>query len=285
MPEMTSNMPQPESDHCGVPAAPDGTELASETRIDRPHVVPGTAESGAIRDEALDEALAQGSDLVDSASAGMELRRQADELAAYLRSRLKDLEQRESLLNTRSAQLDASLRDAQATINERQADLARRERELADREDGFTSQPEARQPTVTESQPSSLELRAEQLERREAALAARQKELGRVYARAFDMCTAAEELFKELPRGADRAALTKALRKVHGLSTEHHRAQGEELAEKKKRLENVRLQLAKENQRLQEHDKQLRQWVQQRELTLERRAAQLAAKEAKLRRG
>lgn len=284
MPEITSNMPQPEFDDCDVPVVPDGGEAKSEMRIDRPHVMPTTTEPGSIPAEIIGEALAEISDLDDSAAVGVELRLQADELAAYLRARLKELDHRESLLNARSAQLDASLRGAQATINERQAELARREQELADREREFESHPEARSSAVTESEPSSLGRRAEQLERREAALAALQKELGRVYAQAFDMCTAAEELWKEMPRGADRASLAKALHEVRTLSAEHNRAQDKELAEKKRRLENVRRQLSEENQRLQEHEKELHQWVQQRELALLRRAAQLAAKEAKLRR-
>jgi DNA repair exonuclease SbcCD ATPase subunit len=277
MPEMTSNMPQPESDHGDGSAAPDGNQATSETRIDRPHVMPTTAEPGSIPAEIVDEALAEISDLDDSAAAGVELHHQADELAAYLRARLKELDHRESLLNARSAQLDAALRGAQAMINERQVELAGREQELADRERDFESHPEARTPAVTESQPSSIE-------RREAALVATRKESGRVYAHAFDMCAAAEELWKEMSRGADRAALAKALHKVRTLSDEHHRTQDEELAEKKRRLENVRRQLSEENRRLQEHEKELRQWVQQRELALECRTAQLAAKEARSRR-
>ena len=284
MPEIASDMPQPESDHGDGPAPPDGNEATSETRIDRPHVMPTTPEPGSIPAEIVGEALAELSDLDDSAAAGVELRHQADELAAYLRARLKELDHRESLLNARSAQLDAALSGAQATINERQAELARREQELADREREFESHPEAPPPAVTESGPSSLGGRVEQLERREAALVALRKELGRVHAHAFDMCTAAEKLWKELSRGADRAALATALHKVRTLSAEHYRAEDEELAERKRRLENVRRQLAEENQRLQEHEKELRQWVQQRELALQRRAAQLAAKEAKLRR-
>ena len=275
-------MPQPESGDGS--AAPDGNQATSETRIDRPHVMPGMAKPGSIPAEIVGEALADISDLDDSAAAGVELRHQADELAAYLRARLKELDRRESLLNSRSAQLDAALCGAQATINERQAELARREQELADREGEFESRPEARPPAATESQPSSLGRQGEQLERREAALVALRKESGRVYAHAFDMCAAAEELFKEMSRGANRAALAKALGKVRRLSDEHHRAQDKELTEKKRRLENVRRQLSEENRRLQEHEKELRQWVQQRELALQRRAAQLAAREAKLRR-
>ena len=277
-------MPQPESDHSGGPAVPDGNQAASETRIDRPHVMPTTAEPGSIPAEIVGEALAELSDSDDSAAAGVALRHQADELAAYLRARLKDLDRRESLLNARSAQLDASLCGAQATINERQAELARREQELADRQREFEGHPKARSPAETESEPSPLGRRAERLQRREAALTALRKELGRVYAGAFDMCTATEELRKEMSRGADRAALAKALHKVRTLSAEHNRAQDKELAEKKRQLENVRRQLSEENQRLQEHEKELRQWAQERELALQRRAAQLAAKEAKLRR-
>ena len=273
-------MPQPESDHCGVPAAPRGNEPTSETRIDRPHVMSATTESGSIPAEIVGEALAEMSDLDDSAAGSVELRHQADELAAYLRSRLKELDHRESLLNARSAQLDASLRGAQGMINERQAELARREQELADREREVGSCPEARPSAVTESEQSSLE----RLARREAALLALRKDLGRVYSHAFAMCTAAEELWKDMSRGADRAALVKAMRRVRTLSEEHNRALDEELAGKKRRLENVRRQLAEDNRRVQEHEERLRKWVQERELALECRAAQLAAKEARLRR-
>jgi len=284
MPEIASAMPEPESDHSDGPTADHGNQARSETRIDRPHFMPTTTVPGSIPAEIVDEALAEISDLDESAATGVELRHQADELAAYLRTRLKELDHRESLLNARSAQLDAALRGAQSMINERQTELAQRELELAERERELETHSGARPPAVAESQPSSLACRAEQLARREAALVALRKELGAVYAHAFDISAAAEELWKVMARGADRTALAKALHGVRALSEEHYRAQDIELAEKKKRLENVRRQLSEENRRLQEHEKELRQWVQHRELALQRRADQLAAKEAKLRR-
>ena len=280
MPENTSNLPQPESDSGDGRTAPDGNHPTSETRIDRPHVMPTATEPGSIPAEIIGRPLAEISDLDDSADGGKELHRQADELAAYLSSRLKEFDHRESLLNTRSAQLDAALRLAQATLNERQAELARREQELVDRE----RHPKADRPTETESQPTSPGRRLEQIKRREAALVALRKESDRVYAHAADMCAAAEELWEEMSHGANRAALATALNKVRTLSDEHNRDQDRELAEKKRRLENVRRQLLEENRRMQAHEIELRQWVQQRELTLQRRAAKIAAKEAKLRR-
>jgi DNA repair exonuclease SbcCD ATPase subunit len=284
MPETTSNPRQPESDPSQGPAEPGGVEAKSETRIDRPHVMPSTTESGSIPAGIMAEALAEVSDLDDSATAGMALRTQADELAAYLRARLKELDHRESLLNARSAQLDASFRSAQATLNERQAALAQREQELADRERELDADPQTRSSPEPESEPGSLERRAERLARREAALAALRRELDRVHGQALEMCAAAEYLWKEISSRSDRAALAGALDRVRRLSAGHYRAEHEELAEKKRRLEDVRRRLADENERLRRHEMEFRQWLQERELSLERRAVQLAAKEAKLRR-
>jgi DNA repair exonuclease SbcCD ATPase subunit len=277
-------MPQPDSKHEDPPAAPDGDQARLETRIDRPHVMPTTAEPGSISEGIGDEKPCKTTELDESTASGVGIRNQADELAAYLGARLKELDRRESLLNARSERLDVALRDAQAVFNERQAELAQREEELATREREMETHPEVSSSAETQSQPSSAGDRIEQIERREAALLALQKELGRVHRDTFDICTAAEELAKEMSRCADRDALAKALQKVRELSANHYRAEDKELARKKRQLEDVRRELAEENQRLQEHQKQLRQWAQQRELSLERRVAQLASREAKLRR-
>jgi DNA repair exonuclease SbcCD ATPase subunit len=281
MSETTNNMPRPDSDHGDGSGAPDGNQVRSETRIDRPHVMPTTAEPGSISEEISGEEPCKTSELDAS---GVGVRNQADELAASLGARLKELDRRESLLDARSERLDASLCDAQGVLNERQAALAEREEGLATREHELKSHPEAGSPSEPESAPSSAGHRIEQIERREAALLALQKELGRVYGDTFDICAAAEELAKEMSRCADRDALAKALKKVRELSANHYRAEDKELARKKRRLEDVARELAEENQRLQEHQKQLQQWAQQRELSLERRVAQLASREAKLRR-
>jgi hypothetical protein len=284
MSETTNNMPRPDSDHGDGSAAPDGNQVRSETRIDRPHLMPTTAEPESISEEISGEEPCKTSELDESSPSGVGVRNQADELAAYLGARLKELDRRELLLNARSERLDASLRDAQAMLNERQAALAEREEELAVRERELKSHPEAGSPSEPESAPSSAGHRIEQIERREAALLALRKELGRVYGDTFDICAAAEELAKEMSRCVDRDALAKALQKVRELSANHYRAEDKELARKKRRLEDVARELAEENQRLQEHQKQLQQWAQQRELSLERRVAQLASREAKLRR-
>ena len=232
MSDVASNMPQPEPHHCVGPAAPDEGKTRSETRIDRAHVMSTGSATGPV--DTVGEALATASDLDDSAGAAEGLRNQADELAAYLRSRMKDLDHRESLLNARSAQFDASLRNAQAALNERQAELSQREHDLAEREREVESRFKALSADANRPQLSSLERRAERLKRREAALAALRNDLDRVRAQALEMCIAAQNAFKQVSSGPDRAALSDSIGQVRDLSAEYYTSQNEELAQKKR---------------------------------------------------
>ena len=280
MTKTTHNMPLPDSDHRPGPAAPNPAAAKSETRIDQPHLISNAAKSDPISAEIIGRALGDIPDDDDSASQGMAIQAQADELAVYLNARLKEIDQRKSLLNARSAQLDASRRTAQATLNERQVELAQREQELTDRERELENRPEPRLPSPAASENSSFELSTKRLARREAALATVQEELDRVHSQALEMCAAAEYLWGEMSSAADQATLADALNRMRNVTARHRQVWNEELAEKKRRLENVRRQLAEENDRLQKHEKELHQWAQQQDLALQHRAAQIASQEA-----
>ncbi len=283
MPVATSNMSQPDPQRGNGTDGPDTSEAKSETRIDRAHVISAT-DSPTSPTETADGSQAGAPDLDDAADSALGLRNQADELAAYLRSRLKDLDHRESILNARSAQFDASLRNAQAELNERQVELAEREQKLVEREREVESRSQTLSSEENQVRSGSLERRSERLNRREASLATLREDLDRAHAQALDMCIAAQKAFQEISTGSDRTALADSANRVHDLSHEYYRTQNQELAEKKRQLEDIRRQLADESQRLQDHEKQLRQSARERELTMEARAAQIAAKEAKLRR-
>lgn len=113
----------------------------AETRIDTAHLpimqrdpppeesVEGatSAESDARADEPSDE-LSSGKLLLQ------QIRDQAEQLGAYLRTRQEELDHREAQINARAAQIDHDARTARLWLSERDQELDRREEALAQRE-------------------------------------------------------------------------------------------------------------------------------------------------------
>ncbi|MCC6125270.1 MAG: hypothetical protein IT426_09930 [Pirellulales bacterium] len=110
--------------------------VLQETRIDPAHH-PGGDDGNILEvsspDAGCESALvAPGEPAVESLPpdlAGEQLRRQAEQLAEYLRARQRELDHRESQLNAQAAQLESDARTARIWLGEREAELQDRERE------------------------------------------------------------------------------------------------------------------------------------------------------------
>ncbi len=88
-----------------------------ETRLDAPHVISKPSER-------------PGKPIADEESVAEQLRAQADQLAAYLRGRQRELDHRESQVNARIATLESDARTARLWLREREAELDRRQEDL-----------------------------------------------------------------------------------------------------------------------------------------------------------
>jgi hypothetical protein len=118
-------------------ASPTGeSSVLQETRIDPAHHHGGddrSLQDISLPDAAASSALAApGEPAVEALppdQADEQLRRQAEQLAEYLRARQRELDHRESQLNAQAAQLESDARTARIWLGEREAELQDRERE------------------------------------------------------------------------------------------------------------------------------------------------------------
>ena len=100
-----------------------------ETRFDPAHV--SAAHSSKSSDSAEAHPVLAGS---NSSAAGAQIQAQADQLASYLRSRQRNIDQREADLNARLAVLDSEGRRERLLLSQREAELAERDEALTLRE-------------------------------------------------------------------------------------------------------------------------------------------------------
>ena len=142
-------------------------KLTSTARIDAPHEAPNATAQAATDGQAPAISMPNEAD-------SDQLRLEADQLAAHLRSRQGELDHREAELNARTARLEADARAARLWIDQRQSDLiaagealARQQQELAARGQALAKDEQERAG------------RREELARRELELSDRQRELSR----------------------------------------------------------------------------------------------------------
>jgi chromosome segregation ATPase len=101
---------------------------SSNTRLDPPHE-PSDLASEPEREERTPEV-----EPVLDEGASEQLHLQADQLAAHLSSRQKELDHREAELNSRAAQLESGVRSARLWIIETESELDSRDKAIAERE-------------------------------------------------------------------------------------------------------------------------------------------------------
>jgi hypothetical protein len=198
-------MPKTDSDLRDDPSVQEDSQGSPRTRIDRAHVVDNAAarDAGGEPEVEKGDAAPAGGETPrgapsadDSEAAAEQLRNQAEQLAAYLRSRQRDLDQRESRLNARMAQVDASARNTRMTLNQQQAELAERESALAETW-------ESRRRQLEQSETLLAETRAETEHLREQLLLDRQKVQQEAKARAEQAAAEHRRVAMELEKKRD----------------------------------------------------------------------------------
>jgi hypothetical protein len=128
-----------------LPAAPVKSvkPLLQDSRIDAAHTINGQInEQVPVDDRSSEQVNADlvNADHVTAAAAepaSEQLKRQAEQLAEYLRERQKELDHREAQMNAEIAQLEAEVRNARMCLGEREAELEQRRLELDHRENEF----------------------------------------------------------------------------------------------------------------------------------------------------
>lgn len=114
-------------------SAPRGTILNANQRIDPPHESNSAAAAMEKAERRESESLPAASRTEDE-PIGKQFHLQADQLAAHLRNRQKELDHREAELNSRIARFESETRAARIWLDQRDADAESRRRELDQRE-------------------------------------------------------------------------------------------------------------------------------------------------------
>jgi chromosome segregation ATPase len=208
------------------------TKLTSTARIDAPHEV------GDGIPEAATDGRAPAATPIHSDAASQQLGLQAEQLAAHLRGRQKELDHREAELNSRAAQLESEARAAQLWINQCENDLISAGQALAEQQQELAARSQA---AASRDQESAG---------RERELARREQEIKNCLAR---LAT------------AETAGHSHALASAEDESGELRRA-AEELATQRDQLQQATADLAQERQAIQrraDHVDQCRTAVEQ----------------------
>ena len=212
------------------------TNLTGTQRIDRPHQ----------RRDATSESPSVATPL-DVELDAEQIRRQADQLAAHLRTRQKELDARESELNSRIAKWESDARTSRLLLAERESDWAACGEQLARQQQELAAQCEAianRQQEVA-AREQAVSKQEQEVERRLARLAAaeaaRQKQAAATIMRqdpeqlrmAESLAARERQLNESEARLVEAQAETKKLRKQ---LLSHQRALDEEAAATRQRM-------------------------------------------------
>jgi hypothetical protein len=211
---------------------------ASPTRIDPAH------ERVSARDLIADEKPST-CEVVPDAPSAERLRLQADQLAARLSSRQRDLDQREAELNSKIARWESEVRVARLWLSERETDLERRNEELARLQQEAEEHPDLRRIKEADGRKQTSEppaARNAEIDRREAelrhlaeTLTARQKQCDEAEERLAKAQAETAQLQEQLLR-QQRAFQDESAAAREKMLAEHQRAMAE-LAHKRQVVE------------------------------------------------
>ncbi len=202
------------------------------------------------------------------------------ERAAARRGRDSSRSQRETKerLERLAAAEAAQLRERQSAAK-RDEQLQRRE-EIAQRRDA-----ERRRATAElKRRRQSVGRRAEQVEKSRAALEQLREELTRMHRETLEIRLATEELWARLSGAAPPAELTRSLGRIRNKLAEQYAQANAELAERKKQLETLRVQLLEQHDKLLERKRRFDRWVAARGRECETQSSRLLSREEQLQR-
>jgi hypothetical protein len=226
---------------------------------------------------AADEPDALSSDRVEPAATQRDIAAMFGELIEglkRLRSRQRNLEEAETLLNDGQAELDDARRQLEA---ERSAACERFE---AERRRAAENQAQAT--AELERQLHAIKSRAEQVERRSAAVDQLRAEVLRTQREALELRLATDELWAQMIGVAPPAALSQSLAQIRGKLAEQYRLERSEMAGERKELEMLAERLERERERVQQQKHELERWAANRQADIEGQAGRLAAREQQL---
>ncbi len=287
----------------------------AQTRVDSAHA-PENPVSNSLPSRELLEAIAG----QDSEQAALQLRRQALELAGLLREKQRNLDQRESELNARTALLENEIRSnrlkqqtAKGPVETPGIELRRPtltealqapseeepffEEEVPSTEVGGSGEtgpakvdaesvilgrsPRVR-PTLDDGPVAELRQQEAKLEARQQQLEHLQEQITQMHREALELRLATEELWGELVHACSSDELTERLNELRSRLAEHYRLANESLAQRTDELHRMRQELNEQQQRLRCQRRELQLWVDRRYDEIEARTSRLIQREREL---
>ena len=191
-----------------------------------------------------------------------------------LRSRQRNLEEAEALLEDGQAELNDARRRFEA---ERQGWQERCETEKRQADEA-----QARATLDVEQQLRSIKARADQIERRSAAVDQLRGEVLRTQREALELRLATDEVWAQMIGVAPPAALSQSLAQIRGKLAEQYRLERSEIAGEKKELQMLAERVDRERERVQQQKQELDRWAANRQADIEGQAARMAAREQQL---
>lgn len=275
---------------------------AMETRIDGAHrLASKDTEAATGRPEVAEPAMAVAPSLIAASSPTEQLRLQANQLAEHLRTRQRELDQRESRLNAQLAQIDLAGRQTRLWITEQQGELAEQQAALEERKLELGKRETELEAAYAAAQQQAV--MSEELARHEQALNEKKKELAEaeqqvqraiadqeefLRERAEQMSSAVEEKLRhaeeELAQKEellhDRERQIKALaEKLQAQAAAQNQVRSTMSEERERSLE----VLQQEKQKIDAHRQASEEMIRQMMAGVERRRAALDAEAARIR--
>lgn len=196
------------------------------------------------------------------------------QLAAEYDSRTTNLTAAESLLAEQHVQLGERSRELEQQELAFENHVTRQRKLLAKEKDEQT--------LLLARRAQLLDQREAELDQRAAALQQLQEELRAAQREVLEIRLATEETWLQLQGALAPATLSRSISQLRVRLADHFRLAAEEAIERRRDLEVVRQELAKEHGHLQDQRQDLESWLSRREQDIEKRAARLVEREQEL---
>ena len=202
--------------------------------------------------------------------------------------KMVELQQLAAEYDSRTTNLTA----AESLLAEQHVQLAERSRELEQQELAFENHVTRQRKMLAKEKDEQtlllarraqlLDQREAELDQRAAALQQLQEELRAAQREVLEIRLATEETWLQLQGALAPATLSRSISQLRVRLADHFRLAAEEAIERRRDLEVVRQELAKEHGHLQDQRQDLESWLSRREQDIEKRAARLVEREQEL---
>jgi hypothetical protein len=186
------------------------------------------------------------------------------------------------------------LKEAEIRLAETQAETEKLYEQLATQRREFDEETTAARNRMAEAyrqaeaeleqKRQAVQRRADQVEQRHATLKQLRSDLGRMHRETLEIRLATEELWAQLAGNAPPASLTQSLGRIRTQLAEQYQQARIELAEQRKELEAIRVELTRQHGTLAEQKKRFEQWAEGHHEECRRQAERLIAREELLQR-